>query len=137
MIDGLLLGNENRTKEVKKINWSSLTKTSHRSLWDLYRKLISFRRSSVAIRSDNLRFFHHDAEAHILAYHRWTDEPNQSVIVIYNLSIKDQQNYAVRNWPKNGTWKEYFSETNIQIDQSTELQIDLKSYQYQIFVLQE
>jgi 1,4-alpha-glucan branching enzyme len=129
-----ILGDENRTKKVNKLDWSARTKTSQRSLFNLYCKLIAFRKSSSAIRSDNISFFHHDSDHHILAYHRWSTEPNNSVVVLFNFSTDDQQSYRIMNWPKNGRWQELMNEIDIQIDEN-EFQIDLKSYESKIFVL--
>lgn len=130
------LGDENRTKKVNKLDWSALSKTYQRSLFDLYCKLIAFRKSSPAIRSDNIDFFHHDSDTHILTYHRWFDEPSDLVVVIFNFSTKNQQGYRFINWPKNGRWKEVISQVEIQIDKN-EFQIDLKSYEFKIFVFEE
>ncbi|CAF4379975.1 unnamed protein product [Adineta steineri] len=51
-----ILGDKDPTR---KINWSLLTKTSQRSLFELYRKLIAIRKSSLAIKSDNVTFLCH------------------------------------------------------------------------------
>jgi len=50
---------------------------------------------------------------------------------------EDQQNYSFLNWPKVGLWKELFSQTTIEIDQPNELTIDLKSYEYRIFIFEK
>jgi len=129
------LGDENRTKKINKLDWSAVSKPCQRSLFDLYCKLIAFRKSSSAIKSDNIHFFYQDSDKHILAHYRWFNEPNDLVVVIFNFSTNDQQNYCVINWPKNGRWKEVISQIEIQIDKN-ELQIDLKSYESKIFVFQ-
>jgi 1,4-alpha-glucan branching enzyme len=128
------LGDENRTNKVNKIDWSSLSKTSERSLFDLYRKLIAFRKSSSAIKSNNIHFFHQDSDKHILAYDRSSNETNELVVVIFNFSTNDQLAYCVTNWPKTGRWQEVISQVEIQIDKK-ELEIDLKSYEYKIFLV--
>jgi hypothetical protein len=46
------------------------------------------------------------------------------------------EDYRIINWPKNGRWQEVISQMEIQIDKN-ELQIDLKSYQFKIFVFKE
>jgi 1,4-alpha-glucan branching enzyme len=130
------LGDENRTKKVNKLDWSLLSKTSEHSLFDLYCKLIAFRKSSSALKSDNIVFFHQDSNNHILAYYRWSNETNELVVVIFNFSINDQQTYCVTDWPKNGRWQEVISQMEIQIDKN-ELEINLKSYEYKIFVIKE
>ena len=133
----MILGNENRTKSVKKIDWTSAIKINQRSLFELNRKLISFRKSSEAIKSNNIKFFHCDSKTHILGYSRWSNESDESIVVLLNFSMKDQQNYSFLNWPKVGLWKELFSQTTIEIDQSNELMIDLKSYEYRIFLFEK
>ncbi|CAF4390748.1 unnamed protein product, partial [Adineta steineri] len=118
-------GDEDRTRKINKIDWSLLTKTSQRSLFELYRKLITFRKSSSAIKSDNVTFLCHDSDKHIVAYHRWSNENNESIVALFNLSLKDQQTYSINNWPKNGRWQELISQSEIQIH-NNEFNIDFK-----------
>ena len=126
-------GDENRTTKVNKIEWTLLSKTSQRSLFELYRQLIVFRKSSSALKSDNINFFHHDSDKHILAHHRWSSDTNELVVVVFNFSTNDQYTYCVPDWPKNGRWQELISQVEIQIDKN-ELQLDLKSYEFKIFI---
>ncbi|CAF4003573.1 unnamed protein product [Adineta steineri] len=112
-------GDEDRTRKINKIDWSLLTKTSQRSLFELYRKLIAFRKSSSAIKSDNVNFLCHDSDTYIVAYHRWY-----------------RQTYCINNWPKNGRWQELISQSEIQID-NNEFNIDLKSYVFKIFAFKD
>ncbi|CAF4051996.1 unnamed protein product, partial [Adineta steineri] len=129
-------GDEDRTRKINKIDWSLLTKTSQRSLFELYRKLIAFRKSSSAIKSDNVNFLCHDSDTYIVAYHRWCNENNESIVALFNLSLKDQQAYSINNWPKNGRWQELISQSEIQID-NNEFSIDLKSYEFKIFAFKD
>ncbi|CAF1408968.1 unnamed protein product [Adineta steineri] len=129
-------GDEDRTRKINKIDWSLLTKTSQRSLFELYRKLITFRKSSSAIKSDNVTFLCHDSDKHIVAYHRWSNENNESIVALFNLSLKDQQTYSINNWPKNGRWQELISQSEIQIH-NNEFNIDLKSYEFKIFAFKD
>lgn len=127
-------GDDNRTKKVNKLDWSARTKALQQSLSDLYYQLITFRKSSSAIKSDNVHFFHHDSDHHITAYHRWANESNDSVVVLFNFSTEDKRNYRINNWPKNGRWQEVIpDQMEMHIDENHR-HLDLKSYGYQIFV---
>ncbi|CAF0719246.1 unnamed protein product [Adineta steineri] len=128
-----IIGNENRTKKINKLDWSARLKPDQYSLLDCYHRLISLRKSSSAIQSKNINFFHQNFEKHIVAYYRWSDETNEVVVAVFNFSMKDQQNYFITNWPKNGQWQEVIGQTDIQINKN-ELEIDLKSYESKIFV---
>ncbi|UJR29200.1 hypothetical protein I4U23_010414 [Adineta vaga] len=128
-----ILGNENRTKKINKLDWSALSKSSQQSLFNLHQRLIAFRKTSLALKSNNIDFFHCHFEEHFIAYHRWSDEINDLVVVVLNFSTKDQQNYCILDWRKNGLWYELISQTEIEIEQN-ELQINLKSYESKIFV---
>ena len=134
MIINHVLGDDNRTKKMNKIDWSARTKALQRSLSDLYCQLIAFRKSSSAIKSDNVHFFHHDSDHHITAYHRWSNESDESVVVLFNFSIQDKRDYCITNWPKNGRWQEVISDEIQKEINDNKLHLDFKSYEYKIFV---
>ncbi|CAF0930609.1 unnamed protein product [Adineta steineri] len=78
-----ILGDKDPTR---KINWSLLTKTSQRSLFELYRKLIAIRKSSLAIKSDNVTFLYQQAYSinNWPKNGRWQELISQSEIQIDN-----------------------------------------------------
>lgn len=90
----------------------------------------------MAVKSDNIHFFYEDSDKHILACNRWSIEVNDLVVVIFNFSTKDQENYHITDWPRNGRWQEIISQVETQIDKN-QLQIDLKSYEAKIFVFKQ
>jgi 1,4-alpha-glucan branching enzyme len=69
----------------KKIAWSLLEKDLNQDLFEYYKKLIALRKKNPALQSDNIKFFHEDPEAKVLAYSRW-NEKGSRVVVVANFS---------------------------------------------------
>ncbi|CAF1687264.1 unnamed protein product, partial [Didymodactylos carnosus] len=91
-------GKENKIKQVNKIDWSLLKNHSNRSLLELNKKLIKFRRRSNALRSDNIEIFHENLDNKLFAYTRWT-ENDKRVVVVLNFSKDQHHGYKVTHWP--------------------------------------
>ena len=89
----------------KKIAWPLLEKDLNHDLFEYYACLIALRKQSPALQSDNIEFFHENADAKVLAYVRWHETGNR-VTVVVNFSDHSLDGYRVPNLPAPGMWQE-------------------------------
>ena len=102
------------SEQSNKINWTLLENEPNKDLFNYYKTLIGLRTSNAAFQSTKIEFFHEDAEASVLCFHRFDDEGNRIVIVL-NLSDEDLENYHVPNFPINGACREWTKANDLQI----------------------
>ena len=117
----------------KKIAWPLLEREENRGLFEYYKRLITLRKQSHAIQSDNIEFFHENPDAKVLAYLRWNDTGNR-VVVIINFSKQLLAGYKIPNFPATGKWQEWLS--NSQFEAKDSIVIDLPPFEAKVLVFQ-
>lgn len=95
-----------KSQESNKIDWSLLGNEENAALREHYRTLIELRKTSPALRTENIDFIHEDADKRVLAYWRH-DEEGGGVAVILNLSEEELPDYTVGGLPaREGGWRD-------------------------------
>jgi 1,4-alpha-glucan branching enzyme len=122
-----------KTPEQNKIDWTLLENDKNRSLNDYYRGLIFLRKNNHALYTENIEFFHEQADDRVLAYTRWNDEGSR-VVVIANLSGNYLKDYTIPHMPADGTWHEWGGNYDVEVSDNT-LVIDLPEYEAKVLVL--
>ena len=118
----------------KKIAWSLLEKDLNQDLFEYYKKLIALRKKNPALQSDNIKFFHEDPEAKVLAYSRW-NEKGSRVVVVANFSDSFLSKYKVPNFPATGIWHEWMDDGEVEAGEN-QIAIDLPEYTARVLVWQ-
>jgi 1,4-alpha-glucan branching enzyme len=100
------------------IDWSRVD--DENGILAMYRDLIALRRNLSGVTrglcGQNINIYHLDDEAKIIAFHRWDKQgPNDSVIVVVNLTNQSQDNYVI-GFPKAGLWKTRFNSDSYKYD---------------------
>jgi 1,4-alpha-glucan branching enzyme len=122
-----------KTPEQNKIDWTLLENDKNRSLNDYYRGLIFLRKNNHALYTENIEFFHEQADDRVLAYTRWNDEGSR-VVVIANLSGNYLKDYTIPHMPADGAWHEWGGNYDVEVSDNT-LVIDLPEYEAKVLVL--
>mgnify|MGYP005853490407 CR=1 FL=1 len=125
---------KSKTIEPAKIDWSLLKNDENRSLFEYYKSLIYLRKTNHALHTANIDFFHEDEEGQVLAYCRWNEEGSR-IVVIANFSDHFRAGYKVPNFPKNGTWREWIGDYDLESGDDNIL-IDLPEYEAKVLVWQ-
>lgn len=118
----------------KKIAWPLLERNENRDLFEYYKSLIALRKQSSAIQSDNIEFFHENADAKVLAYVRWNDAGDR-VVVIANFSAQNLARYRVPHFPAAAKWHDWLSNSEIEAAEDS-LIIDLPEYEAKVLLSQ-
>ncbi len=125
----------------KKIAWSLLERDENRDLFECYKKLIALRTHNRALQSDNIEFFHENADAKVLAYVRWHDQGDR-VIVVANFSDQNLSGYNVETRliaslqeTSLQNWRDLFTNTEVAAADGG-LVIDVPQYSALVFVSQ-
>ncbi len=132
-----------------KISWSLLEQDQNHDLFEYYKKLIALRTHNRALQSDNIEFFHENADAKVetrliaslLAYVRWHDQGDR-VIVVANFSDQNLSGYNVETRHVASlqetslqNWRDLFTNTEVAAADGG-LVIDLPQYSALVFVSQ-
>ncbi|GBE91731.1 alpha-amylase family glycosyl hydrolase [Nostoc cycadae] len=118
----------------KKINWSLLANVQNYELFQYYQKLIALRQQTPALQSDNIDFFHTNAEAKVLAYIRWHNQGSK-VAVVLNFSHQHLIDYAIPNFPMTESWYDWCDNCQIKVSEDT-LLTNIPGYTAKIFISQ-
>ncbi|MGF1495552.1 MAG: alpha-amylase family glycosyl hydrolase [Elainellaceae cyanobacterium] len=121
-----------KTQESSKIDWNILKNESNQNLLDYYRGLIELRKTTAALYTNQIEFFHADPDSKVLAYIRW-NEAGSRVAVVANFSDAFLAGYTVPNFPHEGTWHEWTRDYDVEV-QDGQLLTDLPEYEAQVFV---
>ncbi len=122
-----------KTPEQSKIDWTLLENDKNMGLHDYYRGLIFLRKNNHALYTENIEFFHEQADDRVLAYTRWNDEGSR-VVVIANLSGNYLKDYTIPHIPADGTWHEWSGNYDVEVSGNT-LVLDLPEYEAKVLVL--
>ncbi|MBW4688528.1 MAG: alpha amylase C-terminal domain-containing protein [Komarekiella atlantica HA4396-MV6] len=118
----------------QKITWSLLEDKQNRDLLEFYKKLIALRKENLALQSDNIEFFHENADTKVLAYTRW-DEEGSCVVVVANFSNQNLKKYEISDFPTAEYWRDWFGNCEVEAGEDG-LVTNLPSYTAKIFVSQ-
>ena len=121
-----------KTQDQNKIHWPLLEHESNRGLLEFYKGLIALRKGHPALRSDNLAFFHEDAENQVLAYARW-DDAGDHVAVVLNLGGNSLAQYPVPNFPGEGAWHEWTQNYDLAAE-GNQITLDLPEREAKVLV---
>ncbi|MBD2201872.1 alpha amylase C-terminal domain-containing protein [Calothrix sp. FACHB-1219] len=121
-----------KVTQPKKIAWPLLENPQNRDLFDYYKKLIALRKHNPALQSDNIEFFHEDAQAKLLSYVRWDNQGSQIVVVV-NFADDDLNDYQIPNFPKAENWQDWFTNTPVELNEDA-LITDIQPYTAKIFI---
>lgn len=122
------------TDEPNPLNWSLLEQDRHRDLLQFYQKLIALHKSQAALQTDEIQFFHENAEGKVLAFVRWHEMGNR-VVVIANFSDRSFDEYELPNFPKNGTWQDGVNDRLLEVTDHR-LSMPLHPYEARVLVWQ-
>jgi 1,4-alpha-glucan branching enzyme len=114
-----------------KLAWSRLDTPDGSGMHDHYRYLIRLRQEHPALRGDTLEIIHEDAEARVVAYHRW-DDGGDRVVTVAHCSPNDQGGYAIPNWPTDGIWRDVLTDDLIESRDQT-MTMTLGPWQTRVF----
>ncbi|MBE9041991.1 alpha amylase C-terminal domain-containing protein [Oscillatoriales cyanobacterium LEGE 11467] len=118
--------------EPTKIDWTLLGNDLNRNLFEHCKGLIHLRENNHALYTENIDFFHEDAESGVIAYTRWNDKGSR-VAVVANFSGQFLAGYRVPNFPANGTWHEWTGDYDLESGDDNIL-IDLPEYEAKVLV---
>ncbi|MBH8553575.1 DUF3459 domain-containing protein [Nostocaceae cyanobacterium CENA357] len=118
----------------QKITWSLLANKPNQDLWEFYKKLIALRRQTPALQSDNIEFFHENADTKVLAYIRW-HELGSSIVVVANFSDQHLSTYHIPEFPTINSWRDWFIDSEVAVGHSGMI-ADLPSHTAKIFISQ-
>ncbi len=118
----------------KNIAWSLLKSDQNHNLFEYYQKLIALRQQNLALQSDNIEFFHENANDKVLAYSRW-DKQDSHVVVVVNFSALNLTRYEIPNFPTAEYWQDWFGKCEVETQEDS-LVTDLPSYTAKVFVWQ-
>jgi 1,4-alpha-glucan branching enzyme len=118
-----------------KLGWSHLDTPEGSGLHDHYRRLIGLRREHPALRGETLEIIHDDAEARVVAYHRW-DDGGDRVVTVAHCSADDQGGYAIPDWPTDGAWRDVLTDDLMVVHDRT-LVATLGPWQTRVFIHEE
>ncbi|OGS43487.1 MAG: 1,4-alpha-glucan branching protein [Elusimicrobia bacterium RIFOXYD2_FULL_34_15] len=93
------------------IDW--LRTVDEHGILEMYRDLIVLRRNLTGMTrglcGQNIHIHHFDDGAKLIAFHRWDKQgPNDSVVVVVNMSNKNRDDYVI-GFPRAGLWKTRFN----------------------------
>ncbi len=121
--------------EQQPLDWSLLDEPPNRDLFEHYKKLITFRKSSPAICSDYFEVLADLPERDIIAFKRWNDTGN-IVVVIANLRDEDAGEVEIELKGIEGDhWREVIQETEVEANQN-QLTVSLGESEVKILVKQ-
>ncbi|MBD2183942.1 alpha amylase C-terminal domain-containing protein [Planktothrix sp. FACHB-1355] len=118
----------------KKIAWPLLEREKNRDLFAYYKSLIELRKENRSLQNDNIEIFHENAEAKVIAYHRWTEDA-PPVVVVLNFSNNALLGYQIPNFPAAGKWRDRIN--NCDVEAGENLTLDLPEYEGKVLVYQD
>ncbi|HIK03941.1 MAG TPA: alpha-glucosidase C-terminal domain-containing protein [Trichormus sp. M33_DOE_039] len=99
----------------QKITWSLLANDRNHDLWTYYKQLITLRKQTPALQSDNIEFFHENSQGRVLAYTRCKNQGSR-VVVVANFSPKQLTNYQIPEFPQAKSWRDCFTNAEVRVE---------------------
>ncbi|MGP1387772.1 MAG: alpha-amylase family glycosyl hydrolase [Thainema sp.] len=121
-----------KTLDSVKIDWTLLGNDCNRNLWETYRGLINLRKSSHALRTNNVEFFYENSDDKVIAFVRWNDEGSR-IVVVLNFSDQYRADYEIPYFPHNGTWHEWINDYDVEVNDGLWV-TDLPEYEAKVLV---
>jgi 1,4-alpha-glucan branching enzyme len=122
-----------KTIDPAKLDWALLDNDENRDLLEYVKGLTALRKSTHALFTHNIDFFHDAPGSGVLAYVRWNDEGSQ-IVVLANCSGQYLADYTVPNFPKPGTWHEWTHDYDIEIEGDS-VTLDLPEFEAKVLKL--
>ncbi len=120
--------------EPNPLEWKLLKNSRNSDLFYYFQGLIALRKQNHALYTNNIEFFHENAECKVLAYVRWNDRGDR-VVVVANFSNRYLGNYGVPNFPAGERWHEWTYNYDVEA-RDCWLITDLPPYEAKVFVWQ-
>lgn len=120
------------TSEPNPLKWSLLEQEYNRDLFNFYQRIISLRKETPALATENIEFFHENEGDRVLAFVRW-NEVGDRVVVVANFSDNDHPGYTLPNFPVDGTWHEAISNQEVKAS-AGKLMLDLSQWEAKVLL---
>ena len=114
-----------------KLQWSLLKNQPNYELLAYYKHVILLREKVPALQTENIEFFHENAQTKVFAYYRWSDEGTRAAAVA-NFSDIYLSGNSIPNFPT-GTWHELMYNKILEIGEEG-FKFDLPEWSAQVFV---
>ena len=111
--------------------WSLLEKEWNRRLFDMFRRLIQLRHANAVLREGRTEFFYSSEKQRVLAFSR-----GSKVVVIANFHSQAKAKILIGPFPENGTWIDYLTEEQVQVDESANLTLNLLPFDSRLYMKQ-
>lgn len=110
----LRMGNEFYYEEHDEFNFSQ--KNSSQNMIDMIRDLNRIRMQNKCIKTENIQITHEDYQNKIIAFKKWVDGENNTILGIVNLGNRRFLNkeYCIRTGGQEGKWTELFSSQHLK-----------------------
>ncbi|AUT00665.1 alpha-amylase [Nostoc sp. CENA543] len=118
----------------QKITWSLLASDRNHDLWAYYQQLITLRKQTPALQSDNIEFFHENPTDKVLAYTRWHNQGDR-IVVVANFSPQPLTNYQISHFPDGKSWRDCVTNAKVSVEDHS-LVTDLPKYGAKILISQ-
>jgi len=114
-----------------KLQWFLFKNQPNHDLLAYYKHVIMLREKVPALYTENIEFFHENAETKVLAYYRWSDEGTRAVVVANFANIYLSGN-SIPNFPA-GTWHELMYNKILEVAEEG-FKFELPEWSAQVFV---
>lgn len=104
-----------KSMEVRPLQWELLQNEANADLLHYVKGLIYLRKTTMALKTENIEFIYCDEENKVLAWKRWNDEGSQ-VLVVANFSDNFLGDYTLTELAEDGKWHEYTHDYDITIE---------------------
>jgi 1,4-alpha-glucan branching enzyme len=106
-----------KSTEPSKLDWTLLNNQINRDLFNHYKTLIKLRKENEALSQNQIEFFFEDAAQSVLAYHRWSADDKNHVVVIANFKDVPHENYHISNFPRpDSDWHNWIADRHEHVD---------------------
>ncbi len=95
-----------KSMDPRPLHWELLGNEANAQLYHYVSGLIFLRKTTGALKSENIEIIHTDPENKVLAWKRW-DDGGSVVAVVANFGDNPLSNYNIPNFPADGEWHEF------------------------------
>lgn len=107
-----------KSMDPRPLHWELLKNKNNSDLFHYYSGLIYLRKTTGALKTEHIEFFHVDPDNKVLAWKRWDDGGSQ-VVVVANFSDDMRGDYHVPGFPASGDWHEFTFDYDIHVEGNT------------------